>query len=88
MVPAIHQGNFPLHVEALSSVQLVFRAPECNIWCYNGDHNNVNLTGSRAQTGVPGWGLTGEARLIKVTHRTVFVHSFAHSSTYITIGDE
>ena len=25
---AIHQGNFPLHVEALSSVQLVFRLLE------------------------------------------------------------
>ena len=28
----------------------------CNICCYNGNHNNVGYTGSRAQTGVPGWG--------------------------------
>ena len=31
---------------------------------------------------------TGEARLIKVAHRTVFVHSLTGSSTYIAIGDE
>ena len=57
----------------------------CNICCYNGNHNNVGYTGSRAQTGVPGWGSTGEARLIKVIHTTVFVHSFTGSSTYITV---
>ena len=36
----------------------------------------------------PDVGSTGEARLIKVTHRTVFVHSFTGSrgsSTYITV---
>ena len=61
---------------------------ECNICCYNGNHNNVGYTGSRAQTGVPGWGggggSTREARIINVTNRTVFVHSFTGSSTYTT----
>ena len=62
---------------------------ECNICCYNGNHNNVGYTGSRAQTGVPGWGgQRGKARIINVTNRTVFVHSFTGSSTYTTIGDE
>ena len=32
-----------------------------------------------------GGGSTREARLIKVIHTTVFVHSFTGSSTYITV---
>ena len=35
-----------------------------------------------------GGGSTREARIINVTNRTVFVHSFTGSSTYTTIGDE
>ena len=33
-----------------------------------------------------GGGSTGEARIINITNRTVFVHSFTGSSTYTTIS--